>query len=205
MICNTMAFQGSILWWARDHRSHHKFTNTSADPYNAKRGMFFAHMGWMFTRKNKDIAKNPVGVSDLEKDVLVQFQHRWYLLLAMLLCYGVPMLYGKYVYGDKILGFLVFGCLRWTMCSHATWLVNSLAHSGLEGDGTVDHWLVNLFAGGEGYHNWHHKYPSDAFGSPRTFVACLWNFTGVVVCVCAFCGLVWDMKKARGTEMRITL
>lgn len=37
MIFHTAAFQLSIIAWARDHRLHHKYSETDADPYNAKR------------------------------------------------------------------------------------------------------------------------------------------------------------------------
>lgn len=37
MIFQTMAFQDSAYHWARDHRVHHKFSETDADPHNATR------------------------------------------------------------------------------------------------------------------------------------------------------------------------
>ena len=36
MLANTMAGENSIYTWARDHRTHHKFSETDADPHNAK-------------------------------------------------------------------------------------------------------------------------------------------------------------------------
>ncbi|XP_018058472.1 PREDICTED: acyl-CoA desaturase-like [Atta colombica] len=55
MIFQTIAFQDTIYQWARDHRVHHKFTDTDADPYNARRGFFFSHIGWLLIRKHPDI------------------------------------------------------------------------------------------------------------------------------------------------------
>lgn len=37
-VFQTLAFQNHIYEWVRDHRVHHKFTDTDADPHNAKRG-----------------------------------------------------------------------------------------------------------------------------------------------------------------------
>lgn len=37
MIFQTMAFQDSAYHWARDHRVHHKYSETDADPHNATR------------------------------------------------------------------------------------------------------------------------------------------------------------------------
>ena len=36
MMANSMAGQNSIYTWSRDHRTHHKYSETSADPHNAK-------------------------------------------------------------------------------------------------------------------------------------------------------------------------
>jgi len=40
MLANSIANQGSIFHWARDHRVHHKHSETDADPHN-RRGAFF--------------------------------------------------------------------------------------------------------------------------------------------------------------------
>ena len=34
----TGAVQGSIKWWSRGHRAHHRYTDTELDPYNAHEG-----------------------------------------------------------------------------------------------------------------------------------------------------------------------
>jgi stearoyl-CoA desaturase (delta-9 desaturase) len=34
------AYEGSCKWWSRNHRAHHRYTDTEKDPYNAKRGFF---------------------------------------------------------------------------------------------------------------------------------------------------------------------
>lgn len=48
MLANCMATENSIYVWSRDHRVHHKFSETDADPHNAKRGFFFAHVRFLF-------------------------------------------------------------------------------------------------------------------------------------------------------------
>lgn len=37
MTFHTTTLQFSIIWWARDHRVHHKYSDTDADPHNASR------------------------------------------------------------------------------------------------------------------------------------------------------------------------
>ncbi|ERE80431.1 acyl-CoA desaturase 1-like protein [Cricetulus griseus] len=43
IVANTMAFQNDVYEWARDHRVHHKFSETHADPHDSRRGFFFSH------------------------------------------------------------------------------------------------------------------------------------------------------------------
>jgi stearoyl-CoA desaturase (delta-9 desaturase) len=57
---------------------HHKFSETDADPHNAKRGFFFSHVGWLLMRKHPDVKRKgkAIDMSDLEKDFVVVFQRR---------------------------------------------------------------------------------------------------------------------------------
>ena len=36
MICTSLANQGSIYHWVRDHRTHHKYSETDADPHDVR-------------------------------------------------------------------------------------------------------------------------------------------------------------------------
>lgn len=44
-LAGTLGFQGSVKWWVVRHRMHHRYTDTEHDPYNAKRGFWFSHIG----------------------------------------------------------------------------------------------------------------------------------------------------------------
>ena len=37
------AVEGSIRWWARDHRAHHRYTDTDKDPYSVRKGLLYSH------------------------------------------------------------------------------------------------------------------------------------------------------------------
>jgi Fatty-acid desaturase len=71
-------FQNDVCEWARDHRVHHKFSETDADPHNATRGFFFSHVGWLLVRKHPDVRERgrAVDMSDLETDPFLRFQKK---------------------------------------------------------------------------------------------------------------------------------
>ncbi|KAL3210339.1 hypothetical protein MRX96_008857 [Rhipicephalus microplus] len=55
MMANCFALQNDVYEWTRDHRVHHKFSDTDADPHNINRGFFFAHMGWLMCKKHPEV------------------------------------------------------------------------------------------------------------------------------------------------------
>ena len=57
MLIISMSNQGSIYHWVRDHRVHHKYSDTDADPHNINNGFFFSHIGWLMTKKNNEVIK----------------------------------------------------------------------------------------------------------------------------------------------------
>lgn len=70
--------------WVLFHRVHHKYTDTEADPYNAKRGFFFAHIGWVTMDWTPEFrrAMKEIDMSDIDKDPLARFNTR--LMLSSL-------------------------------------------------------------------------------------------------------------------------
>lgn len=77
--------QSYIIDWARDHRVHHKYSETDADPYNAKRGFFFAHVGWLLVRKHPDVKEKGklIDLSDLYSDPVCAIQKKWVGLFSL--------------------------------------------------------------------------------------------------------------------------
>ncbi|EFN88476.1 Acyl-CoA desaturase 1 [Harpegnathos saltator] len=64
VFCYITADQISIRNWVRDHRTHHKFTETNADPYNSNRGFFFSHVGWLMVKKHPEVIKKGQQIDD---------------------------------------------------------------------------------------------------------------------------------------------
>lgn len=165
----SLAFENSIFEWSRDHRVHHKFSETDADPHNALRGFFFSHMGWLLCRKHKDVITKGklVDMSDLIADPIVRVQHRYYLPIVMTVCFVLPTLMPWYLWGETLYNsFYICALLRYTITLHATWTVNSIAH--MWGRKPYDKSInpaenksVSFMALGEGFHNYHHTFPWD--------------------------------------------
>ncbi|XP_076154248.1 acyl-CoA desaturase [Alosa pseudoharengus] len=197
---NSMAFQNDIFEWARDHRVHHKYSETDADPHNALRGFFFAHIGWLLVRKHPDVIEKgrKLELSDLKADKVVMFQRKYYKLSVLLMCFFVPMFVPWYFWGETLwIAYFVPALLRYTMVLNATWLVNSAAH--MWGNRPYDvkinprenRW-VTFSAIGEGFHNYHHTFPYDYATSE---FGCRLNLTTCFIDSMCFLGLAKDCKR----------
>lgn len=200
IIANTMAFQNDAYEWARDHRAHHKFSETDADPHNAQRGFFFSHVGWLLVRKHPAVKEKGglLDLSDLKAEKLLMFQRRYYKPAVLVMCFIMPTLVPWYFWGETFQHSLcVATLLRYAIVLNATWLVNSAAH--LYGYRPYDkninpreNLLVSLGAVGEGFHNYHHSFPYDYSASEYRWHI---NFTTFFIDCMAALGLAYDRKK----------
>jgi len=157
------SIQNSALKWSADHRLHHAATDQDRDPYNARRGFWWSHLLWNLYRDRPD----PVTarVADLRGDPLVILQSRAYLPIAVFGAGLLPMGLGC-LWGDPVGALLCAGFLRIAMQWHLTWSINSIAHSiGRQpyslSTSARDSWVTALVTMGEGYHNYHHRFPAD--------------------------------------------
>ena len=186
----------------RDHRTHHFHSETVADPHDAIRGFVFAHIGWLYLKKDKRVAEagNMVNMDDLREDGFVMWQKKYDPWWNLFWCFGMPAIVASRVWGERFMNaFMVAGAevslgaslhgecsmhalyhilsfrharlthslsLFLLLCLLVQWLVNSAAH--LWGERPYDpksnpaeNPLVAIASIGEGWHNWHHKYPFD--------------------------------------------
>ena len=190
------AIEGSIKWWGHSHRIHHRYTDTPRDPYDARRGFWFSHMGWMLTKANpKNRAR--ADISDLVADWVVTFQHRHYLLLMITAAFIFPTLVAGLGWGDYWGGFIYAGILKGFAIQQATFCVNSLAHwigvQPFDDRRTPrDHVLTAFVTFGEGYHNFHHEFPSDYRNALKWYQ---YDPTKVTIWCLSKLGLAWNLKK----------
>ena len=162
----TYAVQNTILHWSSDHRIHHTHVdNNERDPYSAKRGFWYSHMGWMIRKYNLNPNTDFENCKDLKKDPIVMFQHKHYLPLVLGLNFGAPILLGLW-HGDLIGMMLLAGVARLTISHHLTFFINSLAHVWgnqpySDKNTSRDNPVIALLTFGEGYHNYHHRFQRD--------------------------------------------
>ncbi|XP_023224093.1 stearoyl-CoA desaturase 5-like isoform X2 [Centruroides sculpturatus] len=206
-IFNCMAVQTDIYDWCRDHRVHHKFSETDADPHNSNRGFFFSHIGWLFYKKHPDVLTKgkTVDLSDLLADPVVRFQRKFYIPLSIVFGFLISTFIPYRFWNEELItAFFVASIGRYTFLLHSTWAVNSLAH--LYGYRPYDkkinareNWFVTLFALGEGFHNYHHTFPWDystsEFGK-------LFNFSTAFIDLMAWLGFAYNLKHASGNMIK---
>ncbi len=187
----TLIGAGPPIHWAAMHRLHHRYSDTDADPHNASRGFWYSHILHLFVldEAEKDVNYVEIYAPDLVKEPYLVFLNKHGLWLAVAF---LPLLYlaggWAWVFWG---GFLRTACL-W----HIMWFVNSASHmwgyrNYETNDLTVNCWWVGLLAGGEGWHNNHHAYPSVARHGHRW-----WEFDISFLMIRAFAllGLVRDIK-----------
>ncbi|XP_057657748.1 acyl-CoA Delta(11) desaturase-like [Diorhabda carinulata] len=199
MLGQTASLQNDIHEWVRDHRVHHKFTDTNADPHNSSRGFFFCHVGWLMMKKHEDvkIKGKTIDMSDVAADPVVQWQRKYYIPLVILLTFVIPTFIPWYFWGEAaIKSFYVCIC-RFVLQLNGTWAVNSAAH--LWGykpyDQTinpVENKYVSVIGFGEGWHNYHHTFPWDYKAAELGNYSLNWT-TGLLDLM-AYLGQAYDLR-----------
>ena len=160
------AFQNSAIKWCSDHRRHHLKTDEDEDPYSVTDGFIWAHIGWVMVDQGDDTVEH---VEDLEADKILAWQDRHIFLIGFLVGIVLPGLVGFALLGNMhgLLGGMIYGgFLRVVIVHHATFLINSAAHTwGTQPYSTAntskDSPLLSFFTFGEGYHNFHHTFQAD--------------------------------------------
>lgn len=152
------AAQGGVLWWAAEHRKHHRFTDKKEDLHSPKQeGFFHAHIGWLL--KSRDRETDLTYVRDFSKYPELVFIDKYHMLSPFLLGLVCFLIGG---WSMVVVGFF----LSTLVVFHVTWTINSLSHMiGSQrydtGDTSKNNWFLALLTLGEGWHNNHHFFPSS--------------------------------------------
>jgi stearoyl-CoA desaturase (Delta-9 desaturase) len=196
LLFGAMALQNSALIWSANHRDHHRYIDDpQRDPYCARLGFWFSHIGWMLrSYPSSDVDLSIV--KDLERDPLVAWQQRHYLLLALGMNFGVPLLLGV-LDGDLIGTLLLAGVLRLVVSHHFTFFINSLAHMWgaqpyTDENTARDNGLLAVLTYGEGYHNFHHMFAHDFRNGVRWWQ---WDPSKWFISLMSWVGMARNLKR----------
>lgn len=193
--------QRGPLWWASNHRHHHRHSDTEDDIHSpGMRGLWWAHVGWVLSDEDHS---SPKTVKDLSKYPELCWLDRYHYVPPLLL------LGGTFLMGTMLqvrfpslhtsgMQLMIWGALISTIIVyHSTFAINSLAH--LIGtrrfeteDQSRNSLLLALITLGEGWHNNHHRYP----GSERQgFYWWEIDITHYILKVLSWFGIVWNLRE----------
>jgi stearoyl-CoA desaturase (delta-9 desaturase) len=204
----SMAVEGNVLAWVSDHRKHHQFTDVEGDPHSPHlvegagplavlKGLFHAHVGWMFVAEGR--ADQARYARDLVADRGMRLIARFFgpLVVASLL---VPFALGYLVTGrlwGGLTALLWGGFVRVFLLHHVTFSINSICHFWgrrrfrCDDESRNVFWL-SLLSFGEAWHHNHHAFPTSAFHGLRR-----WELDpgGLFIALLERLGLAWNVVR----------
>jgi stearoyl-CoA desaturase (delta-9 desaturase) len=214
----SLAVQGRVIDWVADHRKHHAHTDEEGDPHSphagqgagirgALRGLYHAHVGWLFSEQGR--ARPDKYARDLYEDKGMRRIHRnfhWIVVAT----FAIPFLLG-FALTQSLHGALTVllwgGLVRVSLLHHVTWSINSVCHFfGRRRFATDDHstnvfWLA-IPSLGEAWHHNHHAFPRSAFHGLRPWEI---DVSGLAIRGLRRLGLAWNVVEItpqRQAELR---
>jgi stearoyl-CoA desaturase (delta-9 desaturase) len=154
LYAGTIAFIGSPLQMSLSHINHHAYADKEGDPYSPNRIKF-----WDFIRtKFEPIKNNRVGMRRLAENKTVMHLHKNYFTPIIIYCTVLFLIDPIYV--------VFFWCIPSLICLYSLLLGMIGCHTtGYRtydtDDQSYNNILVSIFTLGEGWHNNHHKNPSE--------------------------------------------
>ncbi len=201
-----VAGQGPPLIWIAHHRRHHQLADKPGDPHSpylgdkpglrgALRGLWHAHLGWLF---DKELCADPIRYCpDLVRDKDMRFISKyfiWFVFGGVVLA-GVLGFVLTGTWQGFATGALWGGLVRFFFSNHVTYAVNSIGHYfGRRRFDTPDEsrnvgWLAVL-SFGESWHNNHHAFPRSASHGMRWWEV---DLSALVIRGMEAVGLAWDV------------
>lgn len=167
-VCSTMIPQMPARQWISTHILHHHHVDTPLDPYNIKRGFWWAHFEWIILAPVPPI----VLPARLHDNPVVEWQEKNYYIVSTIINLLIPIALAVAV-GAPWWGGVLVSALRLVFASHVVYSVNSVCHKWgtrpfSQDNSARDVWWFP-FALGEQYHNYHHAFPRDYRHGVRRF------------------------------------
>jgi stearoyl-CoA desaturase (delta-9 desaturase) len=188
--------QKGVLWWAGNHRIHHKYSDQEGDVHSVVRdGFVWSHLGWILAREHE--ATPTDRVRDLAKYPELVWLDRWWWVPPFAFALATLVLGGAF---GLVWGFFVSTMLLW----HGTFTINSLTHMFgrtryTTGDNSKNSLILAIVVMGEGWHNNHHYYPRSV---RQGFFWWEIDMTYYVLLAMEKIGLVWDLHAPPAKVLR---
>ncbi|MEU6207111.1 acyl-CoA desaturase [Micromonospora musae] len=177
-VSGSLAVQGEIIQWVADHRRHHAFSDLEGDPHSPwrfgesvwglTRGLFHAHVGWMF---NRELSNRQRFAPDLIADRDIKRVDQLFPLLVTISILGPALMGGLLTWSwqGALTALFWAGLVRIALLHHVTWAINSVCHvygerpfAMRQGDRAANFWPLAILSFGESWHNLHHADPTCA-------------------------------------------
>ncbi|HEY1416752.1 MAG TPA: fatty acid desaturase [Myxococcaceae bacterium] len=180
--------QRGALWWAGNHRNHHRYSDEPVDLHSPRqKGFLWSHIGWVLSKRFEKT--NLELIRDFARFPELRWLDRHHLVPPLVMLGGLLLFGGL---PAAIWGAFVSSVLLW----HLTFAINSLAHTFGSvrydtGDDSRNNALLGVIALGEGWHNNHHHYQSSAA------LGFYWweiDVTWWVLKLLSATGLIWDLR-----------
>jgi stearoyl-CoA desaturase (Delta-9 desaturase) len=181
--------QRSVLWWAANHRLHHKYSDQPKDIHSpVQRGLWWAHVGWCLSPGQESTRWEYV--RDLSEYPELRWLDRHDRAPALLYALALLVVGGVWA---LVWGFLVSTALLW----HGTFTINSLAHRFgstryQTNDNSRNNLALAILTMGEGWHNNHHHFQSSA---RQGFYWWEIDVTYYILCLLARVGIVRELRE----------
>jgi stearoyl-CoA desaturase (delta-9 desaturase) len=200
-VLGTLCGQNGPLWWVGHHVHHHRYADQENDVHSPRAGVFWSHMGWLFSPRC--VRTRQELVPHLARLPEMRFLQRYHYTVtlgyfALLLMLGEIWRRLDPATGVSGLQLAVWGSVLATVTTyHIVWCIGSVAH--LCGtrpfpthDDSRNNVILALLLFGDGWHNNHHYCPTSARMGFRW-----WQFdlNYAILKLLAWYGVVWDLKR----------
>ena len=174
----SLAIEGAPIIWVADHRRHHAYADREGDPHSPWRygatvsgiakGLFFAHIGWLFMRESSNRDRF---APDLMADPDIRLVDRLFGPIALVSVFAPPLIGGLVTWSwqGALSAFFWASLVRIGLLHHITWSINSICHvygqrpfATHGADRAANFWPLAVISFGENWHNSHHADPTCA-------------------------------------------
>lgn len=213
-ILGLMSAQGALFYWVVEHPRHHKYSDVPGDIHsphlhgvgfvNKLRGLYHAHIGWVFDIANAGNTDSLLDQNLLKNPLILKFdqlQLVWILLGLVIPAFIEGIITWSWMGAFK--GFLWGGLVRIFLVQQFIGSLNSICHFyGRRPFKCKDYSTNNIWLAiptlGQSWHNNHHAFPNSAIIGLKWWQIDLGSW---IIWVLEKTGLVWDVK--RPTESMI--